>query len=351
MWVAARANALIKLAAGGALAWMVSGLVIWGLLIPAIARHVEQPIAWSMVEEASSVSSGLVQQLADSKYSEENLAIIAGLSTAREGIHTPTLERLLDSGERWVVIGGSGGRISILEEILEPFFRTGIRPGTLVLAVHPSHLVDRRADLIGSRFLERPVATAQNYAKKYEGRSPLSLFQGYIRRVRSWSYNALFKVRTGMHDRLGTPYTTVVIPGDPWDRNSPLYEADRAEPRYLELQLETWESFGWFDAAAYTSDGVEAAALQELLERIKRLGSEIIVVYPPESQKMRVLVPQQRASENFVAQLQIAGVEGVRIIDMRDALGENLFYDYAHVNQAGRAAWTEALAERLKAAR
>lgn len=345
MFDLARMASLLRAALAGFFVWSALGLVIWGGLIPRIARRVELPIDWALIEESGAISAGLLNEININSLDPENLAIIAGLSTAREDVDGPLLNKLTDNDRQWAIFGGSGGMITSLEKLLWPLELSGVEPGTVVLAIHPSHLIDRPATAVGLR--ENPFARLRRRWTDTTAVEALQSFDNYLARVRSWLYYSLYLTKVETHTFFGTAYTDYSRPADPWAAKKYRYSAEFSSPALKRIQFVRWHQYGWDNAGAYAGDGKETASFQRLLRRFDSQGAELIILLLPESREFRALIPQKVALAYLQKQLRTSRIENIRFIDLRDSMAAKYFYDTVHLNRSGRAALTALLADEL----
>jgi len=134
---------------------------------------------------------------------------------------------------------------------------------------------------------------------------------------------------------------------DPWlePAHAPLPQG----PAAMKVQLDSFEGYGWFDRAHYAMyRDTEEKALLDLISNLRAGGSEVLLVMMPETSTLRARVPAEEqpflvdsVQRHFVA-------NSPAILDLRSSMPDDMFIDYAHLNEAGRTEFTLLLARALR---
>lgn len=275
------------------------------------------------------------------------LAVVIGLSTAREDIDALALGSALCGGMQVLNLGGSGGSFRELAFYLRTLRRSRLRSSLTILAIHPVWLAGR---VLGALPPDTgvPIATIAGY----------SVPQVVTRFVYRWGW--LYANRRGMHalllnslgdfrDALGERLDLSLgdlfpdVDPAPWAARVS-YQGQRGDPRFLRQQLDAWERYGWFDPSVFSSRGEEGDALRMLLREASAIGGKVVVVMLPEHSLARRRIPGIAA---YTFREILAGESASQPIDLRDSLSDRLFYDYAHVNAAGRTVVSREIARAL----
>lgn len=276
------------------------------------------------------------------------LTIVVGLSTAREDIDAPTLERAICGGSRLLNLGSSGGSFSELHYYLGSLDRTQLHPRAMLLAVHPVWMTSRvlpesRGDhwrMIETWSLGSLIGFPQKlkrYMWSYANRDAIhTLLTNELLRLR-WTITAPF----GLSLPSLLPRSSV----DPWASRFAYKEA-RATPKFLSAQLATWKEMGWFDSTSYLESGSEGTAVTEIARLSAELAPESIVILMPETSTLREKTPTV-AERKLRAALTQSGY-AFPIMDFRRSIADSLFYDFAHLNAGGRAEFSRELGAALK---
>jgi hypothetical protein len=283
---------------------------------------------------------------------ERELAVVIGLSTAREGIDPISFERATDGKFRLLNIAGSGGSFRELQFYYENVFTSHLHPRVVILAVHPSWLSGRTI---------RPQPgdlgkVAGDWVRKPTETSWIAL--------RSWlsEHVWIFGNRVAMNTEIRTSMLSLrgllgelvdlepgdLIPGpndDLW-KASIRYSDIHVSAEFLSTQLRQWEAFGWFDADRFNGHTHEAVALDNLLEKLKAFAPTTLLVLMPESSEFRNRVPAA-AGDRLIRIAQDAHPE-MPILDLRPSMPDGSFYDHAHLNAAGREAFSTLIGKRAR---
>ena len=123
---------------------------------------------------------------------------------------------------------------------------------------------------------------------------------------------------------------------NPFGADIKFYRTPRGPEYHLKRQMTYWSLFGWFDPRAYQSRNGQAEALIRVIEDFQRMGTRVFILLMPETTQLRSLEPPE-AHQALKAVLEKSfPAETVPVIDMRDSMKEEYFYDFSHLNWEGR---------------
>jgi hypothetical protein len=274
----------------------------------------------------------------------ENLAIVVGFSTAREGIDAARVGEGVDHRLRVLNLGSSGGSFRELNAYFDSLFGSRLRPRLLILAVHPAWLAGRvlQAPTVPSPQEVLNIASRTGFWSGESRNAAQTLITRWFWPVENQGrFNTvlrsellLLKIRLGQAFNLSAHELFKSSVEDPWKARI-LYTADRASHEFLARQMEHWEAFGWFDADRYSASGREAIELAALLRKARGASVQAVVVLMPERSDLRGRVPPDAARSLHQIVAKTGG--SVPVIDLREALPDEFFHDHAHPNKAGRA--------------
>ncbi|MBI4819953.1 MAG: hypothetical protein HY791_27005 [Deltaproteobacteria bacterium] len=271
------------------------------------------------------------------------LGVVMGLSTAREGISSKILEEAeLEAKMRWVNLGASGGSYTELLEYARPLLASSLEPEVIVLGIHAAWLAREAVPTfepsVGPGAAPRtPTSLSFVMANRNSLRLGLDLLSHRLR----------FSWRTG----LGSPISALYPPREQPFTDRILYSGS-APSSHIETQRVEWAKRGWFDAARY-EEGPETRALLRLVRSLGSKTPRLVIVGLPEKSEFRERVPPSArgllASVVALARMEL-GAEGRRgeWVDLTTSIGDEFFYDLAHVSASGRDALTLRLIESLR---
>jgi hypothetical protein len=332
-------------------------LVCNGLLLgwfgeePAVFSDPDRRLAWSQLERVGGQVSGVeLQMRRGGLENQPGFGVVLGQSTTMRGIDPVLLEGLSEPRMRWLLVNGFGSSFVKLNYYAQTLFASGLRPRVVVLGLHETMLAgqDRRNGPGGDG---RGAGDAGSLKEKVGLRrwvkrlSTLHWVRKKRRDISHYAGMALFEMRLGLHRRLGSGAVGLFEPSEnPW-RVSSRKQTNEGKRRQ---QRRGWRSFGWFEGGTYQLDGVQADAFRELISGCKGLGvEEVVIVLLPISSDLRDWLPGE-SWERMGALLEEVGVGGsVRVIDMRESMPDEAFFDYVHLTPAGREAYTGLLAGEL----
>ena len=337
-------RALLPLAA---IAFLLDGAL--GLTLgPLATQATHSPLSSPENLRAIATRLNAVQaELAAAPAAGPPLAVVLGLSTAREGIEPGRFE--LASGQRYRLLNlaASGGSYGELADYCAPLLASGLRPALIIVGLHPSWLAGRVAPPAGT---PSPGALDRATARERLRRLQAWLVQ------RSW----ILANRVVIHERLGAAMSTLrrrigallrvaALDAPPWAADpwtvERQYADTRADDDFRALQLEQWAAMGWFDPARLHAATPDGRQLHALLHRLRAMSPRLVVVLMPEAQAFRTRVPASGAQA--IGAIAASVDPGIVVLDLRDRLPETAFRDQAHLNADGSGQVSELLARKL----
>lgn len=280
------------------------------------------------------------------------IGVLIGQSTVREGLDIDHFDAHTPDRLRWLNLGASGGSLLQLRYYAQPLLASDLGPAIVVVGLHSQWLAelapqaeDQRVRLAAGRGLG----------------AVLDLMWGWRERntLRNLTTIALGAARGKLLRSAGLPLEHQLLPDrglgfaddgkppeSPW-RAPRKYLALHADDGHLGRMRDLGDSYGWFRPDSYPSDGSEADALRALLPRLETLAGRVVVVQMPEHSSLRDAIPP-RATTILQAIVGAASrTDRITLIDHRHAIDDRLFYDAAHLNREGRAAYSSYLAQEL----
>lgn len=334
---------------------LVFGLVNLGLTV--ILGPAPEPLNYSELvdpytRETIAARVATVERMwQDPRTRSPRLAVVLGLSTAREGIDPFQIHQAAHEGLRLLNIAASGGSFREMRRYAEPLLDSELKPDTVVLAVHPSWLAGRQL---------HPAPVGSPIVRGGDGEVSTS---GKIQQLKRWVIQSAWVLdnRPGIHSEIRRVMQTwrahlrrwINMPpagpaqeGDdyPWTVQV-AYQDQHASPEFLESQLREWASAGWFDPGRFGVQTAEAQVLRSLLEDARGKARNLVVVLMPEADAFRREVPP-RAAETLIDIVHEVDMR-IPILDLRASLPAEMFRDQAHLNAGGRRVLTQEIAVRV----
>lgn len=326
----AQAGSIVVLAwVGAALLALELGLRFAFPMAPdALALVRRMPVS-ARAQTGQRLAAALAKVDGDSK----RLAIVAGLSSVREGIDPAVLDSTDSEARRWLVVATGGGMMRQLADLLRPVTAWRVTPAVVVLGLHPQWLA---APIPGSLARGAGPWTDQRDAVtralwSLGNRNELALLgRDLMGRARRW-----WLPRVGVS--VGQAYGVA-----PDLDGLAVEEGQRASLAHMRLQMSNWEDVGWFQPAQYRIDGVEARALTDLLATLNA-RTRVLVVLMPASRAWDQATP---AVATEVLRTTVAAyVPDADVLDLSARFHDHpdAMFDHSHVNAAGRAVLSDAI--------
>jgi len=264
---------------------------------------------------------------------EQNLVAVIGLSPAREGLDPQILAASDPQNRRWLILGAEGRTFATLEIYGRTLTDSAVRPSLVVLAISQAmlHHDDHAEPVLASpRLLPHHLRHLQlNHALLdtswlYRNRDSLADEFTLL------TYEAARCLRAA----LGLPMSATYAPeADPWSSWTAVF-VPHADAAHMAAQWRGHQDLLVPDQ--FQSVDRQINALRQLVDRSRARGAEVDLVLMPETSRLRALEPPI-VNERF-AQALAAASDGtpLKVIDLRSAIPDELFWDDAHLNPQGR---------------
>jgi len=268
---------------------------------------------------------------------EKEIVLVLGLSSASEGIELAALDARAGGTTRVLGLCGAGRNMQEVALYAEPLLESGVRPGRVVFAISPFHLMD-------------PPPFREGFWNNLRQRQTLVELLGFwlpLRRgdVKHVVEVAVLEARARLWDALGVRVEE--SGADPWREivRMGLHQA-RTEEEWS-AKVEQYGLRGYYDPASYARSHAQAETLVTLIRRFRERGADVEIVLMPEHSSLRERVPPEALATLYAALAQAFGERAPPVIDLRDASPDGDFTDISHLNADGRRALGPVLAAAL----
>jgi hypothetical protein len=328
-------------------------LTLWcfdGLLASVLGEH----LGWAAPAMSSELLNDWGRRIArvermqiDGEITASSLVAVLGMSTVREGLDASLLARHDPKHRQWLILGAAGGDMSQLQQYSFTLSVSHLNPSAVVLGIHKSMLQDEEsvpthADLqeLGGSLLRGSVIPAIRQAQL------LTWFGRHHDEVANWAFMAVHHARLTLNRQQGLQLDAIYRRMDnPWAVNSS-YAGARAAADDLAFQMEGLHSELRPERSSPMNSQVKALA--EVVHRFRQRGSRVVCVLMPESSEYRRLYsPPIPAMFDQALRFSAQG-QAIPVVDLRNALEDTFFYDYAHLNADGRGRLSALLPERIE---
>jgi hypothetical protein len=281
---------------------------------------------------------------------KQELVVVAGQSTVREGIQSALVEAADPGDRRWLVVGGSGASTSALRDLIYPIATLALRPRAVVLGIHYGWFSGHKRALPTMRDQATQIrTTAQTRGPVVAARITFGLtWLGHnARPVGEYIHRTLTFARLAIMRDLNVPLQAIYVPADdPWSLQS-MYDDQFAGREFLDVQLQRWTARGWFSERSYQPNGKAVRALRDTIALLEE-HTHVIVVLMPEHSELRARIPRQAAAKTLGSALEVPAEQAaIPVVDMRDAIPDEHFRDLAHLNTRGRELFSALLGQRM----
>jgi hypothetical protein len=312
-------------------------VLAWSGPAPA-GRITDDPhvISWSDMEHAESQVASLESALGNAR---KPFNVFMGESTANQAIDPAVLQEFDPCHTPAMGLCTLGTGMSRIREIGRPLFHRRLRPSLALLGVNA-------ISLVGS-YHEDPPNSINPVAPLTHGD-----WRESVRRLRWWNWFSKNHASTEhriMRSLIDARDQLNVSPRiEPW-KPPHLIVPDHATPEYIRAQMAGLRLDGCFDPQRYlVHRDEEVGALEELVSQYQELGTEVILLILPEPVALRSQVPPAEQQFLIDSVTRRFGSASPAILNLRDALPEELFSDLGHLNNTGRATFSRQLAQILR---
>ncbi len=352
----ARYKGLLPVVAGLCCSLVLCNAVLLGGFgeSPAMFDNPDRKLAWSQLERVGAQVAGVELQMGRKlPGTQPGFGVVIGQSTTFRGIDPLILEQKAGPRKRWLLINGFGSSFVKLDYYAQTLLASKLRPETIVLGLHETMLAgqDRRNVPVEPSASE-PGSVRSKKKSGVRRQVKRGLTVHWVRRHRAdishFTNMALFELRLSIHKALGSGAVGLHKPrARPWRVSARDELPDRHEER-LKVQRKNWRKFGWFESSTYHTDGPQADAFRSLIAGCNGLGTpEIVIVLLPITSDLRGWLPVE-AGQQMVSLIDEVSIgRSVRVIDLREAMPDDAFADYAHLNPSGREVFSRLLADQL----
>lgn len=271
------------------------------------------------------------------RYSELNsdsnpkFLVYFGASSTAEGIEPGRLAREDAYGHPVCGICCIYSGFHFIEMLVEPLLAKHVYPAEVMFCIHLSYLTRHAAPSPAP-----VVTTTQRLYRLLTLRAILSNRHVMSNQIRGVFARERAHLKINRADRSPwTPPERIKIQGTKWDE-------------VIKNEMSNWERERWFDPAAYLQfQDQNADDFLDLISSFEKNGSHVTVVLMCERSDLRERIPEQalpylkdRIGRRFTE-------DRVAVLNLIDAVPDELFSDLIHLNDEGRQVFTERLANEM----
>ena len=332
-------------------------IVVCGVLLPTPKFLLPEgvPMGWGNVSYYGRKVATLEAAYKKKKIDPDiTFGFMLGASAVREGFDPEIVSEVCDSGMRWVVFSNSGGCLKKMEYLTRPLFLSRVKPAVAVLGIYPTLLTGQP---IPSHVRRR--SQIGNFKDIFSGNSKADvdrmLKKEWVfskrKKINDSLKHGLYRIRLRLFQwfELGPDALFAADPKiNPFGADRKRYRTPRGPKYHLKRQMTGWHLYGWFDPRSYQIRNGQAEALIRVIEDFQGVGTQVFILSMPQATQLRSMEPPE-ALQALKAVLENAfPADTVPVIDMRDSMAEEYFYDFAHLNWEGRKLFSQRFAKTIK---
>ncbi|GAB4185772.1 MAG: hypothetical protein Kow00105_00180 [Phycisphaeraceae bacterium] len=351
MFDPSRYRGLAVAGAGLLLTFALCNAVFFALLgpNPSVFNDADRQLAWTQLELMGAQVAGVELEMRRPGENQPPFGVVLGQSTTLRGIDPAILQQQAHPPMRWLLINGFGSSFGKLYIYAKPLLASHLKPDTILLGVHETMLAGQR------RRQNSPTTGQGNVQATDSGwrlrRKIKQLI--WIRTHRADISHAvnmkLFDARLALHGFLHSGAVGLFRPTDePWVSPERDELPDRRPDSFLSRQINGWRDFGWYDPSSYDIHNEQAQAFRKLIQGCLAMEPRrVVIVLMPITSDLRSWLPPEadRAIRTLIEELRAEAP--IELIDLRTAMPDEYFADYAHLNPQGRARFSTILADKI----
>jgi len=265
----------------------------------------------------------------------ENLSVILGLSSASEGIQVSLLADRMGTDSRILSLCGAGRNMREISRYASTLIDSDVHPDLAVFAISSFHLID-----------SLPVAGSFANNLKSEKTRLEMMGLWYLLRRKDVKYAA--DIRLGdTRAKLFRWFNvhTRGAGGDPWRENVRMNLPILRTDVEWEHNLQRYGLRGYYDTDAFSRSADQLSILVDLLTKFIARDSRVVIALMPEHSTLRARIPDEIIKTLSDALDREFGSNQPRILDFRSAIPDSGFGDISHMNESGRIAFSNLLAD------
>lgn len=325
------------LVVGLSLAGVVVGLDLALTLLLGRDLNWHRPnIFWVYVERAGSQVAAAEDLQRAGKLPADDLVVLLGISSVLRDFDGQVLHENDAQQRRWLVLGGGGGTMTRLEVYAQALLRSPLDFGQVLIGIHPMMLWNGGTAEPLHEDIEnmlQPVSPAGLRNVQAAVLEHSWLGQRW-QRAFDCARVGLYRVRMALLAACGQDAGATFDPlADPWAAYQ-MRTADRNTPQALTLQ---WERLRQrCRAESYAGSDAEVAALVRVVRQLRARGTTVTIVLMPEHSRLRREIEPEVLTLLNAALAKAGGEQPLPVLDLSDALADDLFFDHSHLNERGR---------------
>jgi hypothetical protein len=275
----------------------------------------------------------------------DQLVAVLGISSVEVDLD-PTILAANDPQHRqWLVLAESGHNFTQLKLYSRPLLASTLVPRLVVLGVHPFMLRSSERDFSGDDAPVAPLQHIQHHQFKLLAKDFSWLDRNHVR-LEDESNLLMASWTDRLRSAVGLPmyhwYPVDTQPGECWT----FLSGDKGSADWVTQQ---WEGFSRIlIPEQFPAENAQTQALDALIDQFRARGSEVMCVLMPESAPLRGLAPPIAQTRFAEAIARVSTPQNpVRVIDLRDSMPDEDYFDYTHLSPQGRARFCAWLGSRI----
>jgi len=290
------------------------------------------PFDWGFISQFGGRLAAVEQLESIGVFRPDRTVAVLGMSTVREDLDARVLHNADPAEHQWIILGGSGGSFAELENYAQVFVGSPVKPPLVALGIHEVMLYGFERAPENASMREFLVDVLHHHPRQALA-------------VGSWLYrnrDAIqdeatllnFRAQQSLRVTFALPMSAVFAPEDnPWSVWTH-YQGDHMDASDL-ADLYKARVTSLAPSSLVVADR-QVSALGRIIAALRNRGESVAIILMPDHSKIRALYSPDLDRAFRQALAQISPAASLPVIDLRDSMPDDLFFDYWHLNPQGR---------------
>jgi hypothetical protein len=261
------------------------------------------------------------------------LIVALGISPVREDCDPAILAANDPDKRQWLILGAQGRTFATLDVYVRAFMAGNIHPRQAVLGILPTMLHEDDLAIPVDAWMSRLPHHLRHFQIHHALLDVSWLYRNTTSLVEETNLTK-FEATKRLRSFFGLPMSaTYPLENDAFKSWTSVQE-DRSDDAHMALQW--WGHQQLLVPEQFQSINRQVDAFAASVRRLRSTGAEVTLVLMPETSRLRAIYPPI-VEQRFREALNIASAGlPLKLIDMRDSIADDFFWDDAHLNPRGR---------------
>jgi hypothetical protein len=276
---------------------------------------------------------------------DDELVAVLGISSVEVDLDPAIVAANDPLHRQWLVLAESGHNFTQLALYSRALRASTLRPRLVVLGVHAFMLRSNDRDFSSDDAPVAPLQHLRHRQLKLLAKDFSWLDRNHVR-LEDETNLLVASATDQLRRAVGLPmyhwYPVDSQPGECWT----FCFGNRGTADWVTQQ---WEGFRRvLIPEQFPAENGQLQVFESMVEQFRARGSDVVCVLMPESSQLRQIVPPIAQTRFAQAVARVSTPENpLRVIDLREAMPDDVYFDYTHLNPDGRVRFCTSFGGRL----